>query len=312
LTAIVTGAGGFIGRWLVEQLVFDGYSVLAIIRPQSLSFPWIGLQTDKSVEIICCDIANYDDLPMLIGRRNGAVFFHLAWAGVSGHDRENLDIQIQNVKSSISAVEAAAQIGCTRFVGVGSMMEEESFIATKGDGLLPSPGYTYGAMKYLAHLQTKIAAIQVGIEYLWPVLTNAYGEYENSPRLINTTLRKIINHEPLNFTSGSHLCDFVYVEDAVRALSILGTEGKPFCDYVIGSGQPATVREYIERIGEIFKVKEDLLFGIIPYSGVHLLESSFSIEKLKQDTGFFPKVSFVDGIVKTMKWISKQADVDLK
>ena len=97
LTAIVTGAGGFIGRWLVEQLVFDGYSVLAIIRPQSLSFPWMGLQTDKSVEIICCDIANYDDLPMLIGRRNGAVFFHLAWAGVSGHDRENLDIQIQNV-----------------------------------------------------------------------------------------------------------------------------------------------------------------------------------------------------------------------
>jgi len=78
LTAIVTGAGGFIGRWLVEQLVFDGYSVLAIIRPQSLSFPWMGLQTDKSVEIICCDIANYDDLPMLIGRRNGAVFFHLA------------------------------------------------------------------------------------------------------------------------------------------------------------------------------------------------------------------------------------------
>ena len=72
------------------------------------------------------------------------------------------------------------------------------------------------------------------------------------------------------------------------------------------------MREYIERIGEIFKVKEDLLFGIIPYSGVHLLESSFSIEKLKQDTGFFPKVSFVDGIVKTMKWISKQADVDLK
>lgn len=45
---------------------------------------------------------------------------------------------------------------------------------------------------------------------------------------------------------------------------------------------------------------------------MHLLESSFSIEKLKQDTGFFPKVSFVDGIVKTMKWISKQADVDLK
>ena len=59
----------------------------------------------------------------------GSVFYHLAWAGVSGADRSSLSVQLANVQASGEAAEAAAAAGCSAFVGLGTIMEDESAAA---------------------------------------------------------------------------------------------------------------------------------------------------------------------------------------
>lgn len=304
-TAIVTGATGFIGRWLVRELLRSGIYVIAVILPESQNIQY--LPSSHNLKIVKCPMEQYRRLEDKLPKQEDSVFYHLAWKGVSGPDRVSMDAQLANVVASATTVKVAKQLGCSAYVGLGSIMELEALAVTNTDGTKPGMEYLYGEAKHYAHLATKALASQLGIAHIWPILTNAYGEYEYSPRFINTTLRKILRHEPLEFTAGTQLYDFIHVQDAAKALVAVGKKGKSFCSYLIGSGHAAPLRTFIETIGRILVPDIQLHFGNIPFTGVQLPLEAYSIENLCADTGFVPEISFEVGIDRTMEWIRKES-----
>lgn len=303
-SAIVTGATGFLGRWLVRGLLKSDISVTAVIRPGSANCGL--LPEDRRLETVECAMDDYKKLPEQISRREDCVWYHLAWAGVSGASRSSLTVQLANIRASRDAVEAAAAMECGLFIGLGTIMEEESALASAADGSRPGPGYLYGEAKHFARLLTKSDAARLGIPHIWAALTNAYGEYEWSPRFIRSTLQKIIRREPLEFTAGTQIYDFIHVEDAAKALRMIAEKGRPYHRYLIGSGQAAPLRQFIETIGRTLAPEQTLHFGDVHYTGVQLPESLFSIENLRRDTGFQPEIAFEEGLRRTMDWMKKE------
>lgn len=302
--AIVTGATGFLGRWLVRELLHEKISVTAVVRSgnrASQLLPESGL-----LHIVECPMERYGALAEKLFDNTGSVFYHLAWAGVSGADRSSLNVQLANVQASGEAAEAAAAAGCSAFVGLGTIMEDESAAAAVAAGVQPNLGYLYGEAKHFSHLLTKTVCAQRGIPHLWAAITNAYGEYEYSPRFINTTLRKILRKEPLEFTAGTQMYDFIHAEDGAKALTAIGTSGKPFHSYLIGSGQAAPLRTFVERLGNTLAPDQPLRFGSVPYTGAQLPAERFSIEQLTKDTGFVPQISFEEGLFRTMEWLRQE------
>lgn len=299
--AIVTGATGFVGRWLIRELLQNGVSVTAVIRPHSANLQL--LPEHEGLDIVECPMGEYAALSERIPPKEDCVFYHLAWAGVSGPERMDLGVQQANVSAAVDSVSAAKKLGCVAWVGLGSIMEEEAVAVTEADGSAPGMGYLYGGAKHFAHLATKARASALGIPHLWPMITNAYGEYEYSPRFINSTLRKILRHEPLEFTAGTQNYDFIHVEDVARALMAVGQKGHANHSYLIGSGQAAPLRSFVERLGRALAPEQTLLFGNVPYTGVQLPLSAFSTQALQEDTGFEPQISFEDGLHRTMDWI---------
>lgn len=69
----------------------------------------------------------------------------------------------------------------------------------------------------------------------WPLI-NTYGEEENSPRLINTMIRKIFKGETPELSAGEQYYDFVHVCDVAKALCLIAEKGVDGTNYVIGSG----------------------------------------------------------------------------
>lgn len=298
--AIVTGATGFVGRWLIRALLEAQIPTTAVIREgRRLPADW---PDSPLLAAVPCSMEHYERLPERMAPGPDTVFYHLAWAGVSGPERSSLSVQLSNVAASGAAVEAAAALGCAAFVGLGTIMEREAIAAAEADGTAPDMAYLYGEAKHMAHLLTKSLAARRGIAHIWPVLTNAYGEYDDSPRFIRSTLLKILHHQPLTFTAATQTYDFIHVEDAARALVALGQRGRPQHSYVIGSGDAAPLRSFIETIGSTLAPHQPLLFGSVPFSGVTLPRECFSIESLTADTGFQPRISFGEGILRTMQW----------
>lgn len=146
-------------------------------------------------------------------------------------------------------------------------------------------------------------ASDIGIELVWPLITNAYGVGEVSPRFINTTIRKIINKEPLEFTSAVQNYDFVYIDDVVRALYLICEKGKPFCEYVIGSSKAKPLKEFIKEMIENLDPSLKPIFGNVEFTGTNMPIETFNIKNLNDDTGFMPQVSFCEGIIKTKEFL---------
>jgi UDP-glucose 4-epimerase len=299
--AIVTGANGFIGSHLVKELIANDIEVIAVVRNKNSNLE--SLEEIKSLRIIYCDLNEIQTLSEKIINRDIDIFYHFAWSGSAGAARVDEKLQTQNALWTIEAVKVAKHLGCKRFVGAGSIMEKETMVAVYTQNNQPGMAYIYGTCKLTAHCISKSVAAQLEVEHLWGIITNAYGPGELSPRFVNTTIRKIIKNERLQFTSATQNYDFIYITDVAKAFYYIGMMGKPFCNYTIGSSNAKPLKEFIIEMQQTLSPERELFFGDIPFTGVNLTLDKFSTKDLEEDTGFKATISFSEGVKKTMEWL---------
>ena len=296
---IITGADGFVGSYTVQCFLDSGIEVLAldILQEPKRLKPQAGLAYQ------CADISDTAQLMRVIPSGEYDAFIHFAWAGSAGPLRTDYKLQLQNALNTVECLKCAKELGCSRFVCAGSIMEREVEAAVHTQGSRPGMGYIYGMGKHIAHCLCKSVAADIGIDLLWPMITNAYGVGELSPRFVNTTLRKIINREPLQFTAGTQNYDFVYVTDVARAFYDVANNGHPFKEYIIGSGNARPLKQFILEMQQALAPDMIPQFGDVPFTGTNLPFSAFDTTDIEQDCGFIPQVSFAEGTRMTMEWL---------
>ena len=190
---IITGADGFVGSYTVQHFLNNGKIVLALdMGPEARR-----LKEHKNLTYMQCDITDTKAMLEKIPQGVYDTFIHFSWAGSAGPARVDYNLQMQNALNTVECLKAAKELGCTRFVCAGSIMEYEVEAAIHSQGSHPGMAYIYGMGKHIAHCMCKSVAANIGIDLLWPMITNAYGVGEFSPRFVKTTLRNIINGEPL-------------------------------------------------------------------------------------------------------------------
>ena len=112
--AVITGPTGAIGIALCRFLLNRGLTVYAVSRPNSRR--QTALPVSERLRIVLCDGAELSGLAERIPGGADA-FFHLAWSGTVGAGRNNMSAQIDNIRWTLDAVHAAADMGCRVFVG---------------------------------------------------------------------------------------------------------------------------------------------------------------------------------------------------
>ncbi|MGN0114203.1 MAG: NAD-dependent epimerase/dehydratase family protein [Monoglobaceae bacterium] len=296
---IISGADGFVGSYTVECFLENGCEVLALDIGEKAR----RLKANDKLKYMQCNIEDRTAMLEKIPSGEYDTFIHFAWAGSAGAARVDYNLQMQNAINTVECMKVAKQLGCTRFVCAGSIMEYEVEAAVHAQGSKPGMGYIYGMGKHIAHCMCKSVAAEIGIELIWPMITNAYGVGEMSPRFINTTIRKIINGEPLQFTAATQNYDFVYVTDVARAFYLIAKNGKPFCEYMIGSSTARPLKEFILEMQQALAPDSTPLFGEVPFTGTNMPLCTFDTTATEQDCGFKAEVSFAEGTRMTMEWL---------
>lgn len=300
---VITGADGFVGSYTVKEFLNNGYHVLAVDMHNKPT----RLENHKYLQYVQCDLFN-EDLMMKISEKDYDTFLHFAWTGSAGEARTDYNLQIKNALKTIELMKVAKSIGCRRFIVAGSIMEYEVEYAIHQQGSKPNLGYIYGIGKQLAHSLCKVLANEIGIDLVWPMITNAYGVGEMSPRFVNSTLKKIIKNELLEFTSATQNYDFIYVSDVARAFYLITINGKPFSEYIIGSGNAKPLKEFINDIVTECAPDSSITFGNIPFSGTNLPIKLFDTKPIELDCGFKPTIDFTAGTKLTLEWLRKVSD----
>lgn len=298
--AIVTGANGFVGTAVCKELSDQGVKVIAVVRHPDEQIA--AIEKNKGIRIVYSDISNFRSLANLILDRDIDVFYHFAWVGSAGTLRGDADVQMDNIKYTCDTVKACNDIGCKRFVFASSIMEYE-IEATMAADVIPGINTLYCSAKVAADYMARTIAGSLDIEYIRTVISNIYGPGELSPRLVNTSLRKMLNGEHCSFSAGEQLYDFIYIIDAARAFTVIGERGKPNKTYYIGSQNPRPLKDFLLEMRDCVDPKIQIGLGELPFDGVSLTYKEFDVNAVKNDTGFIPEVSFKEGIDNTITWL---------
>lgn len=300
--AIVTGANGFVGTALCRELSNQGISVIAVVRNEEENIS--NIENLCGLRVVYSDLSEFKNLHEKISDRDVDVLYHLAWVGSAGPFRGNAEVQFNNIRYTCDTVEACSKMNCKRFVFASSIMEYE-IEAIMATDAIPGLNTLYSSAKVSADYMARTIAGSLGVDYIRAVISNIYGPGELSPRLVNTSIRKLLNGEHCAFSAGEQTYDFIYIDDAAKTFVAIGEKGVTNRTYYIGSQNPKPLKEFLCELRDQVDPNIEIGLGEIPFNGVSLTYNEFNVHAVKDDTGFVPTVSFAEGIKNTIQWIKE-------
>ena len=285
---IVTGAAGFLGMNLVERLLREEDAhIYAVVRPNSPHN--VRLAVPERLTLVSADLSEYARLDEMIDEACD-VFFHLAWQG----GRYDFAAQYGNVADTLGALEAAARLGCRRFIVTGSQAEYGAQTVLITEETCPHPVCAYGAAKLAACVLSQRRAADLGIAWVWGRVFSLYGKYEQAGRMLPALVNSLRLEQPFALSSsGAQNWDYLYAADAADALLALAERGRAGEIYNIAHGGYRPLRDYIEEARRVLVAESSVAYGTAD-AGVFSLQPS--VEKIQRDTGWMPVTDFVDGL----------------
>ena len=308
MRVIVTGATGFIGKALCKELLNQGNEVFAVIRPQSPKKNQLEVENELlhileiPMETICDLWERY--------HVKADVFYHLAWNGSSGADRDQFEIQQKNVGFVASAIYAAKACGCKKIIGAGSQAEYGIVRRKAKEGkTVPHPFMMYGAAKLASYYMGTVLAKQLGITLIWPRIYSVYGVGENQGTLIDYVLEQVLKGNRPELSSCDNMWNFLEISDCVKMLILLAESDDAEGIYHIASKDTRVLREYVEELRDLAAPKIELGFGYRKTDRKRTFWMEPDITKLLQIIGKdYEFVSFRDGVMKLKEEMEKKKD----
>lgn len=297
--AVITGAGGFIGRNLTRRLLQENVQVYGI----DIEAAQGRILADSGVTPLFVDIGDKKELSNILKVAQPEVFYHLAWAGVSTDVKNEVGMQASNIPLAMTVLEACGEAGCRHVIIPGSASEYAYCGETISGKNAPAPGDAYAAAKAAAQVLCQWYARQRGLNLNWLLIGSIYGPGRNDSNILTYTIKALLRGERTEYSKLEQMWDYIYIDDLIEALYLLGLHGKPDSVYPVGSGTARPLAEYVRAVQRAVAPDAPLGIGALPYKlGSRPDHSVLDISRLREDTGFAPKVPFEEGIERTIAY----------
>jgi nucleoside-diphosphate-sugar epimerase len=286
MRALVTGASGFLGTAVVRALQADGHEVCGAAR----SSRW------NLLEPGCAE--------RLVQAAKPDVLVHLAWKTTHGEywdAPENLEW----TAATLQLARAFAAAGGTRFVGLGSCAEYSWDNLETGDPIGEcsprAPLTLYGAAKNACFDVLSRFFARGPISFAWGRLFLPYGPGDRRPTLVPALIEALLANQPALSTAGSQVRDFIYVDDAARAIAALASSSVSGA-FNIATGVGTSVAQVALRIATEMCRPDLLRLGALSTRDGDPGWLVGCPQKINSETGWRAQVTLEEGIRQTLNW----------
>jgi UDP-glucose 4-epimerase len=284
-SALVTGAGGFLGSCLTVRLAERGVRVIAASRRPMSPGPYASR---------LCDVEDAEAVARLVDDTRPTTIFHLA-----SHVRGSRELSAvlptfrANLASAVHVLTAACQFECRRVVLAASAEELPL------DQPARSP---YAAAKRAASEYARFFRSAYGLSVVSARIGMAYGPGQrDATKLVPYVILEQLAARAPRLTSGSRRADWVYVEDVIEALIACMTAPDIEGEVVeIGTGRATSVGEVAARLTA-------RMAGVAPEMGAlpdraNEADIVANVDETARRIGWRAKVGLDEGLRRTIDW----------
>jgi dTDP-glucose 4,6-dehydratase len=330
-TTLVTGADGFMGSHLTEALVHLGAHVHAFVRATSSgALNNIG-HLRRHVRVHFADLTDKTSIDYLVRELREApdkpYVFHLgaqAHVGESWH--RPYETVMANTVGTLNLLQSVVDHGLEleKFDTAGTSEEYGNVheaVAHHHDfdeegGLILherspiNPKSIYATAKVAADFLTMNYHDAFGVPGVVTRMFNNYGPRQNPRYVTGTIITQALTRPQIELGALDPLRDFCFCTDGVRGHLTVAAKGVPGDVYVYGQGKNISMADWVDlilRVGheagfwpddrEIVTTPKRLRPGATDVMALRV-----GYEKLHGETGWEPRVSWEEGVLRTVEW----------
>jgi dTDP-glucose 4,6-dehydratase len=335
-TCLVTGADGFMGSHLTEALVHLDANVQAFVRATSsgalnnigrlrdhVRVHFADLTDKTSVDYLVKDLLEAPDKPYVFhlgAQAHVGESWHRPYETVMANTVGTLNL-LQSIVDNGLEVEKFDTAGTSEEYGnVREAVTHHHDFDEEGGLILHerspiNPKSVYATSKVAADFLTMNYHDAFGLPGVVTRMFNNYGPRQNPRYVTGTIITQALTRPEIELGALEPLRDFCFCTDGVRGHLMVAARGIPGDLYVYGQGKNISMRDWADlilRIGreqghwearEIVSTADRFRPGA---SEVMALRVGY--EKLNRETGWEPRVSWEEGVAKTIAWYAENRD----
>lgn len=301
---LITGATGFVGACLTENLVKEGNEVHIIARKTSDMWRLNKIKNDIVIhEVDLCDSNGMDNLVKVVQPEN---IYHLATYGAYYYQNDWRKTVETNIVGSMNLINAVTKVDFKSFINIGSSSEYGTKTEQMKEDMVLEPINTYGVTKATATMYASMIGKNLNKPIASIRIFSAFGYYEEKTRLVPTVALACLKGENPKLASGDAVRDFIFIEDIIDIIKHVSNakdiNGKIFN---AGTGRQHTVSEMVNAIIEASGNKVVPQWGSAPGRRSDTNKWEANTDKLVNELQWEPKHSFEDGVKKTVNWFKE-------
>lgn len=304
-TVLVTGGAGFLGTNVVKYLLEAGVPQENIRVPRSRDL-------DLRVWENCLKAVDGCDVVIHLAASVGGIGYNMQNPGSLFYDNAIMGIQM---------MEAARQKNVGKFVAVGTICAYPKFTPipftedTLWDGYPEETNAPYGLAKKMMLVQAQAYREQYGYNAIYLLPVNLYGPGDNfdpsSSHVIPALIKKFVDAKRTGADSvevwgtGSASREFLYVEDAAKAIALAAERYNSPDPVNIGAGMEITIRDLVAVISSLVGYSGEIVWDTSKPDGQP--RRCLDVSRAEKEFGFKAQTTFEDGLKETIAWyIEKQ------
>lgn len=234
---LLTGATGFIGRPLYENLVSSGHQVSVITRR---SAPATGLQAD---------FRERKKISEYLSRESFDTAILLGWQGLPNYDAKICQF---NYECQVGLIEDLLERQCRRIILAGTCWQYGEVSGAVKETQHPCNPASMGATKNSILEFALRKAQQTETEIVEGRVFYVYGPYQRSTSLVPQVLQFLRSGMPLELKTPYDAVDFMHVDDVAEAFACLVRAPTAAGSYNLSSGKSVQVAELVNLIARIY------------------------------------------------------------
>lgn len=308
MNILILGAAGFIGTNLTVELARNMEDNITLVDKNINYFTNILGYGFSNVKIKESSLDENEDFSVLDGQD---VIYHLVSTNVPTTSNQHITQDIKaNVLCSSNLFEACVKYRVKKvvFISSGGTVYGKEAACPLSENTPTNPISSYGVQKITIEKLLYLYNYMYGLDYRIIRLANPYGPYQRPNGVLGAvttfTYKALKGEEIQVYGDGSVVRDFIYIDDAIRAILNIVNGDNKHCTFNLGCGYGTSIRDVLKSIEHALNLKLNIVYT--EPRPVDVPINYLDISRYEKYYGRLNPISLEEGIKRTAEFMRKE------